>query len=175
MRGRSGAFGAMCMLARATGITGPQVVAAATRLRGHRGVIQLRELAPLVTGQVESPGEAWTLLALVDAGLPTPELQLGVWADDWGDAWLDLAYPREMVAVEYDGEEFHTKPEDKRRDQVRRAALRRSGWTVIVVTKDMFVGKALLDWLAEVRWALEEARRRPARRYAKASRPRRSA
>jgi hypothetical protein len=35
-------------------------------------VIQFRELIPLVTGDCESPGEAWTLLAVSDAGLPLP-------------------------------------------------------------------------------------------------------
>ena len=40
-----------------------------------------------------------------------------------------------MIAVEYDGEEHHTSPEDRRHDAERRAWLRSQGWIVIVVTK----------------------------------------
>lgn len=168
LRGRSGAFAALCMLARRHGLDPRELVAAAERLRGHRGVVQLRSLAARVTGECESEGEAWTLLALLDEGLPAPVLQHEVMLPGWGLARIDLAYPWARIAVEYDGEEHHSSEEDVRRDQARRAALVAAGWTVIVVRKDDFTGGVLLDWLSDVRQGLEEATRRK-RRYARST------
>ena len=56
---------------------------------------------------------------------------------------LDLAYPHAKVAIEYDGEEFHTSEEDKQADAERRAWLERHGWTVIVVDKNSFTDEAI--------------------------------
>jgi very-short-patch-repair endonuclease len=78
---------------------------------------------------------------------------------------LDLAYPRARVAIEYDGEEFHSSPEDKQADRDRRAWLERHGWVVIVVDKDSFTDEALGAWIEDVRRALTEAHRPPVRRF----------
>lgn len=48
---------------------------------------------------------------------------------------LDLAYPDCMVAVEYDGEAFHSRPEQVQADRVRQARLERAGWRVIRITR----------------------------------------
>ena len=56
---------------------------------------------------------------------------------------LDLAYPHARVAIEYNGEEFHSSDEDKQADAERRAWLERRGWIVIVVDKDSFTDECL--------------------------------
>jgi very-short-patch-repair endonuclease len=67
---------------------------------------------------------------------------------------LDLAYPHARVAVEYDGEAFHTSDEDRAADRKRRTWLRDHGWTVIVVDKNSFTEEAVNAWVAELRAAL---------------------
>ena len=117
--------------------------------------MQARRLVPLVDGRIESSGESFTKLAIVDAGLPVPEPQF--WVEHRGRRLfrLDLAYPWLKICVEYDGEEFHTSDEQREHDRRRRRWLRDNGWIVIVVTRESFAGDALLVWLRELRNALE--------------------
>lgn len=150
---RREAFAAMCELARGARFGAGDLCRAVPRFRGRRGVVQLRELAPLVDPRFESPREAWVWLALHDAGLPTPEPQVWVESDGEPIYRLDLAYRRARIGVEYDGEEHHG-PEQRLHDERRRAWLREHGWTVIVVRRGGFSGPALDRWLGEVRQAL---------------------
>jgi hypothetical protein len=124
------------------------------RFSGRRGVVQLRDLIRLADPRAESSGESWTRLAIIDAGLPAPVPQ--VWVTFGGRKLfrLDLAYAKAKVAVEYDGEEFHTSPERRRADQMRRKWLRDHGWTVIVVRKSDFTPERLDVWLGQLRDAL---------------------
>jgi len=155
---RRDAFAALCLFIQRHGLTVAELERESLRYRGRRGVVQLRQLIPWADGRVESVREAWTLLAILDAGLPAPEPQ--VWIEDDGVEVfrLDLVYRRSKVAVEYDGREWHllTK-EQKRHDAERREWLERQGWTVIVVRNGDFTGAALDRWLGEVRRALESA------------------
>jgi hypothetical protein len=167
LRGRSGAFAGMSMLARAGGFGSSAVTAMLLRLAGRRGVIQLRELAPLIEPQCESPGECWALLPILDAGLPRPKPQHEFWLDGWGLVRLDFAYPHLKVCVEYFGEEFHDD-EARQHDEARLWHLRSAGWIVIVVRKEDLRGAALDSWLVELRAELERARSR--RVYARARR-----
>ncbi|WP_182920328.1 hypothetical protein [Nocardioides cavernaquae] len=170
LRGRSAAFAAMCAFARHHGVSRADLVAIAERYKGRRGVTQLRALAPLVTGQCESPREAWTLLAIVDAGLPIPEPQVEIDVPGYGRVRLDLAYRLARIAVEYDGEEHHSSPEEQVHDEERRQALRDAGWAVIVVRKGQLSGPALDGWLAELRGALDATRPKQVRVSARAPR-----
>jgi hypothetical protein len=170
LRGRSSAYAALCMFAREHGITGADIAAVLPRYRGRRGVIQLRELAGRMTARCESPGEAWTLLALLDAGLPLPEPQVVVDLAGFGRVRLDLAYRLIRVAIEYDGEEHHSSPEDVAYDEARRAALREAGWTVVVVRRHELSGVGLEGWIAQVRAALVDAASPQRRVYARAPR-----
>lgn len=125
------------------------------RYRGRRGVRQLKELAPLVEPRVESKREAWTLLAIVDAGLPLPEPQVWIEVDHVPTYRLDLAYVHARVCVEYDGVDAHDLTEEQRaHDAERRRWLREHGWTVIVVRRGDFTGDRLDRWLRQVREAL---------------------
>ncbi|RZQ62894.1 DUF559 domain-containing protein [Amycolatopsis suaedae] len=95
-----------------------------------RGRRQAHALLGLATGLPESPAESWTLLELVDGGLPPPVPQFPV-TDLAGRVVyrLDFAWPDLRIAVEYDGYAAHL---DRRgRDARRDEDLRRRGWIVI--------------------------------------------
>lgn len=150
---RREAFGAMCTLARRHGFGASDLCAALPRFAGRRGVVQLRELAPLVDPRFESPREAWVWLSLHDARLPLPEPQVQLEWEGGPTYRLDFGYRRAQVCVEYDGEDFHG-PDRRADDERRRAWLRARGWTVIIVRRGDFSGAALDRWLGEVRRAL---------------------
>jgi hypothetical protein len=124
------------------------------RFRRRRGVVQVRQLVPLVDPRSESTGESFTRLAIIDAGLPVPVPQH--WVGDGGLRLyrLDLAYPRHRICVEYDGLEHHSAPYQRRHDQDRRRWLEAQGWTVIVVTREGFGPLARDRWLGQLRQAL---------------------
>lgn len=111
------------------------------RFRGARGVVQLRGLVPLADARAESPAESRLRLQLHDAGLPRPDVQFEV-RTPYGAlvARLDLAYADLLLAIEYDGRDFHTTPEAQAHDRARRQRLRRLGWTVLVLTREDVYG-----------------------------------
>lgn len=95
--------------------------------RGRRRGQQLLELA---TGKADSPAESWTLLVIVDAGLPRPVVRHPIFDLSGRERYrLDLAWPELMIAVEYDGYEAHEGR--ALRDAEREADLRRRGWLVV--------------------------------------------
>lgn len=120
----------------------------------RRGVVQLRELIPLSDPAAESVRESWTRLAILDAGLPAPVVQYWIEIDGVPTYRLDLAYPSRRVAVEYDGEEFHSTPEQRAHDNRRRSWLAAHGWELVVVRRGDFSGDRLDSWLTDLRRAL---------------------
>lgn len=129
------------------------------RFRGHRGVRQLRWLAPLGDGRAESPGESALRLHWYDACLPKPEPQLWI-RDDWGRELyrLDLALPEARYAAEYDGEEHHSGGEDVAHDEDRREWMRTErGWTIDSFRKDAVYGRNT-DITTRLRAGLRRAR-----------------
>jgi len=142
---------------RQHGLTREQMRRELVRYFRRRGVVQARRLVPLADGRVESPGESWTRLEIIDHGLLAPELQW--WVVDRGVRLfrLDLAYPKHRIAIEYDGREFHDAEEHREHDRARRTWLEEHGWTVIVVTKDDFTDDAVTGWIDEIRQALRIA------------------
>lgn len=132
---RDQALSALDALLRLERFTRADLLASVERFRRHRGVVQLRELAPLADGRAESPGESVLRLRWIDAGLPTPEPQVEVHQDGMVRARLDLAVPERRFAAEYDGWDWHSSKEQRRRDKERRAWLRTRGWTIVVLTR----------------------------------------
>jgi very-short-patch-repair endonuclease len=98
--------------------------------------VHVRELIPLVNAKAESPMESEARLVMIDHGLPTPTLQFEI-VDRSGRTWrVDFAWPDLKVAVEYEGFDFHSSPDDLRRDRQKRAALHELDWTVIGIVVD---------------------------------------
>jgi hypothetical protein len=129
------------------------------RYAGQRGIVQLRRIAPLADPLSESPGESWTRMAMIDADLPVPELQIEVWADGILVGRLDLGYSALKVGVEFDGVDHHSSELQRAHDDARRERLASLGWTLIVVRKDDFALDRRREWISEVR-ALVNARER---------------
>jgi hypothetical protein len=153
---RREAMAALDAFMRAFGLTHAEMQRLLRRYRRRRGVVQARELVPLADGRAESGGESWTRLEIVTRGLPTPKPQHWIVIDGVPTFRLDLAYPHARVVVEYDGEEYHSDPEARERDEARRDWLRRHKWHVIVVTKDSFTAEACDQWIRELRTVLAE-------------------
>lgn len=108
--------------------------------RGRNGVGALRALLEERYGSEveESPLEQWFLRELRMRGLPRPVTQLQV--DDEDGAFVarvDVAYPEARIIVELDSLEWHFNRTSFSKDPATRLRLRRLGWFVLEVTKDM--------------------------------------
>jgi very-short-patch-repair endonuclease len=90
-------------------------------------------------------GETWLRLRIVDAGFPRPTVQIEVLDARGRTVYrLDLGWEDELVAVEYDGEQFHCTAEHRARDRRRRDDLERTyGWRVLAVGKGEVLGPSL--------------------------------
>lgn len=109
-----------------------EVMASVPRFRGARGVVQLRELAPLVDGGAQSAAESALRLRWHDAGLPRAVCQAAVTRPGRCHYFVDLGLPDERFGAEYDGEAFHG-PEHAEHDARRRRWLRESAdWRIEV-------------------------------------------
>jgi very-short-patch-repair endonuclease len=124
--------------------------------RAHRPVRNLRvaqRLAPWVEPATESPMESRLRMALIDGGLPRPVAQFELHAGTQFVARLDLAYPGQRVAVEYDGA-WHWR--QRREDDLRRDRVRAIGWIVLVVgAAELYADPAAV--CARVRAALAQS------------------
>lgn len=140
-----------------TGCPRGEIWCAATQQAGRRGIVAVRELLPLADPRAESPMESEARLAMIDGGLPTPELQYEVIDGNRELRRLDFAWPEYRVAVEYDGVDWHSDPEAMRKDRRRRAALIDVGWVVIsIVFED--VRYRAWDFVARIDQQLRHAR-----------------
>ncbi|HEX2285486.1 MAG TPA: hypothetical protein VHI10_11820, partial [Mycobacterium sp.] len=87
----------------------------------------------LADGRAESPMESEARLAMIDGGLPMPELQYKIIDGNGELRRLDFAWPEFRVAVEYDGLDWHSGPDAMKRDRRRTAALADVRWVVIAI------------------------------------------
>lgn len=103
-----------------------------SRPRG-RGSAVTRTALGLLDARAESPQESRLRVVLTLAGLAPPAVNHVV-RDSAGRhvARVDLAWPDQRVAVEYDGDHHRERPQ-WREDIIRREALERLGWVVVVV------------------------------------------
>ncbi|KAB2810549.1 hypothetical protein F9L07_00835 [Pimelobacter simplex] len=169
LRGRYRAIATIDGFRRAYGLTVTDFDAILPRYRGRRGVIQLRELIALSADRVDSPPESWVRLMIHDDGLPMPAAQVDLVVPGWGEARLENAYEHLRIAVEYDGEQFHSRVEDRERDDARRAALDAAGWIVFVLRRGDLAAAQRVVWLRELGGALAARSLEPSyrRRYAR--------
>ncbi|HLI02403.1 MAG TPA: hypothetical protein VKV06_16565 [Acidimicrobiales bacterium] len=103
------------------------------RLKGIRAIDQLIDRwhgGPVADSKWEDEVYGW----LVGAGLPIPRRLHHVALGSGGLAIVDLAYPIEQVAIEFDGFKYHRGREQFDRDRVRLSELAADGWVPILVT-----------------------------------------
>lgn len=136
---RDRAIGGMDALMRHGGFTLGELLAGVDRFKGMRGVVQLRELAPLVDHRAESPGESLLRLRWLDlTSLPRPTPQVPVVVDGVEVYRIDLGVPDLQYGCEYDGADFH---QDDEADRLRRGDLRdQFGWDVDAVRRSNVSG-----------------------------------
>jgi hypothetical protein len=84
-------------------VTVADLEAYATRRSGHRGWRRLLRAATLADPGAESPRESRLRVRLVLAGVPAPVTQYLIQRGGRFLARVDLAWPEQKVAVEYDG------------------------------------------------------------------------
>ncbi|MGV0834322.1 hypothetical protein [Mycolicibacterium thermoresistibile] len=113
--------------------TRAEIWRAAVAQAGRRGIVAVRGLIAVADGRAESPMESEARLAMIDGGLPIPELQYELIDGTGRPRRVDFAWPLQSVAVEYDGLDWHSSPDAMRRDRARTAALMDVGWTVIPI------------------------------------------
>ncbi|MEV5897243.1 endonuclease domain-containing protein [Nonomuraea fuscirosea] len=121
---------------------------------------RLRDTLSLADRGAASPRESWLRVLLIDGGLPRPTTQIRVALAEDRFAYLDMGWEEFKVAVEYDGQQHHTSAADQQRDADRREELRRRGWRVIAVRRDVIPGH-IADLLHHVADALIERGWRP--------------
>jgi len=104
-------------------------------LEGTAGVARLRAALRLVVPGTDSLYETRTRLALIDAGLPTPLVNLPVFVRSVGRTYhLDMAYKHEKVGIEFDGLVHVGDDRQQEIDAARHRDLADEGWFVIRVT-----------------------------------------
>lgn len=124
------------------------------RHAGSRGMARLRRATELAKVGSDSPGETRLRLAIVEADLPEPELQIRL---DPGDAYSpegDLGYRAAKVVLQYEGEHHFTR-EQQVLDQRRNAAFEAQGWTVVLVNS-VHARSRFAEVIARLRRLLEK-------------------
>jgi hypothetical protein len=112
-----------------------RVAARLKNRRDPRGTRCGTRLLGLATGRAESAPESWLLLEVADLGFPPAEVNWSIRTPDGVELYrLDLAWPDQRIALEYDGYAVHSGRE--REDGRRAEDLRRRGWIVVAVTVD---------------------------------------
>jgi hypothetical protein len=140
VRSRERAISGLDQMLRLPGFPIEEFLAGVERFKGERWVTNLRALAPLADGRAESPPESILRLYWIDAGLPWPVPQLEVWVEGKLIARLDIGHPGIWFAVEYDGVEWHSSPQQQKHDRARRAAVRKQGFAVDVFKRNHVFG-----------------------------------
>jgi very-short-patch-repair endonuclease len=117
------------------GLTTPDALIAFCAASGHRAAASAGRAAALVRARVDSPMESRLRLLLVFSGLPEPEVNRSVRADN-GDPLrrYDLSWPSVKVIVEYDGRQHVERIDQWESDLDRREAIDDDGWRILVVT-----------------------------------------
>ena len=104
------------------------------RHRGTPGIRKARLALDLARVGADSAPETRLRLALEQAGLPEPYLNVRTELCSGVVRQPDIGYPEYQVAVEYEGE-VHSRAEQIIRDIAREEDYSRAGWLVIRSTK----------------------------------------
>jgi hypothetical protein len=119
---------------RIDGLDTPAGLAAAVAEAGRiPGIRRARRVIELTRVGADSPQETRVRLALVDAGLPEPGLQVkGDPLERWSPE-ADLGYRDLKIAIQYDGK-HHRSREQQAADAYRDEWFQRHGWLVVRLT-----------------------------------------
>jgi len=100
---------------------------------GRKGMVRLRRVLDAWAGEIEpgSPAEIRLRRQLISWGYPRPETQHPVF-DETGRliGRLDLAWPDQLIGVEYDSDKWHS-PRHWAHDESRHIAAARMGWILL--------------------------------------------
>lgn len=100
-----------------------------------QGIVRAREALDLMRVGSDSGPESLLRLAMADAGLPEPDLQLPLRPGDPLSPTADLGYRHRRIAIQYDGGHHLLDAQilsDRRRDK----AFESAGWTVLVFDRN---------------------------------------
>ena len=100
-----------------------------------QGVVRAREALNLMRVGADSAPETFLRLAMLDAGLPEPELQVSLRPGDPRSPSSDLGFRRLRLAIQYDGGHHLLEPQ-RLSDRRRNRAFEAAGWTVLIVRKE---------------------------------------
>lgn len=102
-----------------------------------QGIVRAREALELMRIGSDSVPETFLRLAMMDAGLPEPELQVSLRPGASHSPSADLGFRRHRVAIQYDGVHHLLEPQ-RLSDRRRNKAFEAAGWTVLVFDKADF-------------------------------------
>jgi hypothetical protein len=105
----------------------PELQRMLTRHPKLQGIVKARAAVHLIRAGADSAPETFLRLALTEAGLPEPELQMRIVQDDPYSPAADMGYRRQRVAIQYDGG-HHLTREQQSRDNRRDACFHSAGW-----------------------------------------------
>ena len=116
-------------------VSADELGAALERVTRWPGVRRARRVVDLASPLAESPLESLTRLLVVEAGLPTPHLQVWI-RTAYGRYRVDGLWPDRGVVFEADGLLKYATPLDLQREKLRQEELERAGCRVVRVTWD---------------------------------------
>lgn len=125
------------------------------RHRYRQGIVRAREALELMRVGADSAQETRLRLAMLDAGLPEPDLQVKLWPGDPFSPSADLGFRARRLAIQYDGG-HHLEEDQVFSDMRRDKAFRAAGWTVLVFGKDD-AGENFASATRQIRRALRTA------------------
>jgi Protein of unknown function (DUF559) len=100
-----------------------------------QGVVRAREALDLMRVGADSAPESLLRLAMADAGLPEPDLQVALRVTDTVSPTADLGYRHRRLAIQYDGG-HHLLEAQSLSDSKRDKAFESAGWTVLILNKN---------------------------------------
>lgn len=105
------------------------------RHKNRQGVVRARQALDLMRVGADSAPETLLRMAMLDANLPEPQLQVMLRANDPFSPSADLGFKARRLAIQYDGG-HHLEEEQMHSDRRRDKAFRAAGWTVLVFGKE---------------------------------------
>jgi len=127
--------------------------------RNLQGIVRAREALDLMRVGADSPPESLLRLAMADANLPDPELQLKLY-DRAKSPSADAGYRSQRIALQYDGA-HHLDEIQRHSDRRRDKAFQAAGWTVLKFT-EYDLNDGFQDAVQRIKRALRQARIDPA-------------